>query len=126
MTFEEVPRFLTVKYIFLKDTSKYKIVSPYIVEITRVEQVVIHNVPNSNKLRASPGTGNVWYDFEVRNTENDKVFEVNRDLEIGKEAEWTAEDILKLTDDRILADTIAEYVTNLLYIVEELEKEISK
>ncbi|KAI8064995.1 hypothetical protein BDF21DRAFT_427569 [Thamnidium elegans] len=126
MTFEEIPNFLRVKYILLKDTARYKIIYPFIVEVTQVENVPFTLVPNSSKLKASPGTGNVWYDFEIRNTENDKSFEVNKALEIGKEANWTADEILKLTEgDCNTADTITQYVTTLLLFIEKIEREIT-
>ncbi|KAI9261213.1 hypothetical protein EDC94DRAFT_659738 [Helicostylum pulchrum] len=126
MTFEEIPNFLRVKYILLKETARYKIIHPFIVEVTQVENVPFTLVPNSSKLKACPGTGNVWYDFEIRNTENDKSFEVNKALEVGKEANWTADEILKLTEgDGNMADTITQYVTTLLLFIEKIEREIT-
>lgn len=126
MTFEEIPNLLRVKYILLKETARYKIIYPFIIEVTQVENVPFTHVSNSNKLKASPRTGNVWYDFEIRNTENDKSFEVNKALEVGKEANWTADEILKLTEgDSSMADTITQYVTTLLLFIEKIEREIT-
>lgn len=125
MTFENVPKFLSVNYILLKETARFRIEYPLIIEITRVEKVPIKPVANTVKINAYPGDGEIWYDFEIRNTKNDSTFERNKGLEIGEEAPWTAKDILGLTDeDHGKADNITKYVKNILSVIEKIEREI--
>lgn len=126
MTFENVPKFLSVNYLLLKVTARFRIDPPFVIEITRVEKVPTRPVPNTAKINAYPGEGDFWYDFEIRNTETDVSFERNKDLEIGAEAPWTAKDILGLTDgDHAKADNITKYVQNILNVIEKIEREIS-
>lgn len=127
MTFENVPKFLTVKYILLKETAKFRIAYPFIIEITRVEKVPIKPVANTVKIIAHPGEGEEWYDFEIKNTKNDMTFEKNKNLEIGEEALWTAKDILGLADgDKGTADMLTEYVKNILIFIEKIEREMQE
>jgi hypothetical protein len=57
MSFEHVPNFLSVNYIILKETTRYKIVSPFIIEITRSELVPMVSEANTQKINAFPGQG---------------------------------------------------------------------
>lgn len=124
MTFENVPRFVKVDYILFKQTSKYRIMFPFIVEITRIEKVPWHPVADSIKMTATPGTGDVWYDYEVRNTILDEVFQGNIELELGKEARWTSSDILGLNShtESSGTDTITDYVKSMLILIEKTER----
>ena len=125
MTFENVPDFLSVDYVLLRQTSKYRIAFPFIVAITRVEKVPISPVPKTKKINAAPGTGEVWYEYEVEHSTSDTVFEANLDLEVGEEASWTSADILgQNSDDKDNSDPIDDYVTVMLELVERIEKSI--
>ncbi|KAI7884485.1 uncharacterized protein EV154DRAFT_427967 [Mucor mucedo] len=125
MTFENVPKFLSVEFLLLKVTARFRIDHPFIIEITRVEKVPIKPVAGTVKIDAYPGEGEFWYDFEIRNTETDVSFEKNKDLEIGDEAPWTAKDILDLADgDHAKADNITKHVQNILNVIEKIEREI--
>lgn len=127
MSFENIPRFLTVEYVLLRQTTKFKIALPFVVEITRVERVPLMPVHNTAKINAQPGSGDeVWYEYEVVNTMNNTTFEENLDLETGKEALWSSKDILNPTvDGGQSVDTITDYVKNMLTIIERIEKVIS-
>lgn len=127
MSFENVPRFLTVEYVLLRQTTKFKIALPFVVEITRVERVPLSPVQNTAKINAQPGSGDeVWYEYEVINTMNHTTFEENSDLEVGSEARWTSKDILYPRVNEVKGvDTITDYVKNMLTIVERIEKAIS-
>lgn len=127
MSFENIPRFLTVEYVLLRQTTKFKIALPFVVEITRVERVPLMPVQNTAKINAQPGSGDeVWYEYEVVNTMNNTTFEENLFLEVGKEAQWSSKDILNPTvDGGNSVDTITDYVKNMLTIIERIEKVIS-
>jgi hypothetical protein len=70
ITYENVPDFLEVDYILLKQTTKYRIHFPFVVEITRVEKLPLIKQKNMgyniDKILGDTGKGEVWYDFEVR------------------------------------------------------------
>lgn len=69
ITFENVPDFLQMKRILLKQTTKYRIHFPFVVEITRVENIPLSKQKISNygiaKFQGDTGKGQVWYDLEV-------------------------------------------------------------
>lgn len=69
ITFENVPDFLQMKSILLKQTTKYRIHFPFVVEITRVEKIPLTKQKISNygiaKIQGDTGKGQVWYDLEV-------------------------------------------------------------
>lgn len=69
MTYEDVPDFLQVSEIYLKNTTKIRLHFPFVVEITRVEKLPL--IPqtslgfNINKILGDTGKGEVWYTVEV-------------------------------------------------------------
>lgn len=70
MTYENVPGFLEVDYIYHKQTTKYRIHFPFIVEITRVEKIPLKPQKTANygaeKILGMTGKGQVWYEMQVR------------------------------------------------------------
>lgn len=117
MTFENVPNFLNVNTVLFKQTTRIRVVFPFVVEIVRVERVPLKPVPNSNKITAAVGNGEFWYDFQVFNILHDEDFKSNLDLEVGEVADWTVDSILSAGS----SDTITEYVKYMLTIVEKIE-----
>lgn len=69
MTYENVPDFLKVDYILHKQTTKYRIHFPFVVEITRVERLPLRpqktNGYGAEKILGMTGKGQVWYDVQV-------------------------------------------------------------
>lgn len=133
MSYEHIPRFLDVDYILFKQTTKYRIPFPFVVEITSIEKVPTKAVEGTAKINAYTGQGDVWYDFDVRNTINDAAFEANKQMEIGTEARWTNNEILGLSGNNdggesssaASSDTITDYVKNMLIIIEKIERAIN-
>ncbi|KAI9482926.1 MAG: hypothetical protein EXX96DRAFT_556162 [Benjaminiella poitrasii] len=118
MSFQNVPNFLTVEHIILKQTTQYRSVFPFIIEVTRVERLYMVPVTGTQKINAQPGRGEIWYDFEIVNTLHNDHFKANLDLEIGTEADWTVDDILQ-TDTSM--DAINSFVKCLLTHIEKIE-----
>ncbi|KAI7903918.1 uncharacterized protein BX663DRAFT_349153 [Cokeromyces recurvatus] len=118
MSFQNVPKFLTVEHVILKQTTRYRSVFPFIVEVTRVERLCMIPVPGTQKINAQPGKGEAWYDFEIINTLYNTHFKANLDLEIGDEAPWTVEDILQTGTSM---DIINSFVKCLLTHIEKIE-----
>jgi hypothetical protein len=123
MTFEQAPRFLKVDCILFKQTTRYRIIHPFVVEVTHIEKVPINTVENTIKYNAIPGTGKTWYEYQVKNVINEAAFEANKEIELGKEAPWTINDILGIGEEG--EDTITQYVKYMLIIVEKVERAIA-
>lgn len=123
ITFENVPDFLEVNTILLKQTTKYRIHFPFVVEITRVEKIPLSRQKLSNygidKIQGETGKGQVWYDLEVSYSAHDEIFKANSDLPVGKLASWTVEDIIGKEDEASVA--LVEYIRCLLIFVEKCE-----
>jgi hypothetical protein len=70
ITYENVPDFLEVDSILLKQTTKYRIHFPFVIEITRVEKLPLvqqrFNGYGIDKILGDTGKGQVWYDLEVQ------------------------------------------------------------
>lgn len=124
MSFENIPKFLRVNYIVFKQTTRYKIFSSFIIEITRSEMVPMKPVANTQKINAYPGTGEAWYDFEVYNSLHDEPFKTNIDLELGQEAPWTVNDILQSNNTGV--DMIFQFVKCMLLLIENIEAAITQ
>ncbi|GAA5800274.1 hypothetical protein HPULCUR_005700 [Helicostylum pulchrum] len=123
ITFENVPDFLQMKSILLKQTTKYRIHFPFVIEITRVEKIPLSKQKLSNygiaKIQGDTGKGQVWYDLEVYYSTHDGIFKSNHDLPVGKLASWTVEDVLGSDNDASVA--LVEYIRCLLLFVEKCE-----
>jgi hypothetical protein len=70
ITYENVPDFLEVEHILLKQTTKYRIHFPFVIEITRIEKLPLIQQRfggyGINKILGDTGKGQVWYDLEVK------------------------------------------------------------
>lgn len=66
ITYENVPDFLEVDYILLRQTTRYRIHFPFVVEITRIEKVPLIQQKFDSKIAGETGKGQVWYDLEVK------------------------------------------------------------
>ncbi|KAI8647907.1 hypothetical protein BD408DRAFT_3527 [Parasitella parasitica] len=124
MSFENVPNFLRVDYVIFKQTTRYTYIFPFVIDIIRVEKVPLVHVANSRKINAFPGSGDVWYDFEIHNTLHQTPFKSNLGLEIGSEASWTVQDILQSNDNA--KDIITNYVKNMIILIERIENALKK
>ncbi|OBZ82371.1 hypothetical protein A0J61_09580 [Choanephora cucurbitarum] len=126
ITYENVPDFLEVEYILLKQTTKYRIHFPFVVEITRVEKLPLSAQKfgsyGIDKILGDTGKGQVWYDMEVYYSTYDEIFKSNNSLPAGKLASWTVEDIV----GRDSSDALVEYIRCLLMIVEKYEETLKK
>ncbi|KAI9252444.1 hypothetical protein BY458DRAFT_523009 [Sporodiniella umbellata] len=103
LTFENIPDFLTVDKIYLKNTTRIRLHFPFVVEVTCVEELPL--IPqtslgygNINKILADTGSGRVWYTVEILYSTHDEDFKRNGDLPAGKLASWTVNDILGTPD----------------------------
>ncbi|KAI7893762.1 uncharacterized protein EV154DRAFT_500723 [Mucor mucedo] len=123
ITFENVPDFLNVRSILLKQTTKYRIHFPFVVEITRVEKLPLVKQKLSSfgidKIQGETGKGQVWYDLDVFYSAHDEIFKANNDLPVGKLASWSVQDIIGKEEDAAVA--IVEYIRCLLTLVEMCE-----
>ena len=121
ITFENVPDFLDVDYILLKQTTKYRIHFPFVVEITRVERLPLtqqkFNGFSIEKFQGVPGQGQVWYDLEIFYTTFDEYFKLNHNLPVGKMASWKVEDVIGDNEQSALV----EYIRCLLLLVEKCD-----
>ncbi|RCI00369.1 hypothetical protein CU097_007108 [Rhizopus azygosporus] len=128
ITYEDVPDFLEVTDIYLKDTTRHRLHFPFVVEITRVEKLPL--IPqtslgyNINKILGDTGRGKVWYTIEIFYSAHDQLFKSNLDLPVGKFAPWTVEDVLGRQDD--LTGPLVEFVRCLLLIIERAETAVSR
>ncbi|KAI8078021.1 uncharacterized protein B0P05DRAFT_471183 [Gilbertella persicaria] len=127
ITFENVPDFLEVEYILLKQTTKYRIHFPFVVEITRVEKLPLSPQKFGNygidKILGDTGKGQFWYDMEVFYSTYDEIFKSNHSLPTGKLASWTVQDVLGSGNDA--SDALVEYIRCLLMIVEKCETAVN-
>ncbi|KAI9487622.1 MAG: hypothetical protein EXX96DRAFT_553994 [Benjaminiella poitrasii] len=123
ITYENIPDFLEVDYILLKQTTKYRIHFPFVIEITRVEKLPLIQQKFNNygieKILGDTGKGQVWYDLEIYYSTYDEIFKANNDLPVGKLASWTVEDILG--DENDASSALVEYIRCLLILVEKCE-----
>ncbi|CAG8436196.1 8022_t:CDS:10, partial [Ambispora gerdemannii] len=94
ITFENIPEFLKVTSISFKQVNKFKIHYPFIVEVTRVEEIPIKQQMKSNKWQGGTGRGKPYYTVEVINDSIREKVKSNMDLGAGKLGNWTVEDIL--------------------------------
>ncbi|KAI8376071.1 uncharacterized protein BYT42DRAFT_373527 [Radiomyces spectabilis] len=126
MTYENIPDFLEVTHILLKQTTKYRIHFPFVVEITRVERLPLQRQKSMGygveKIMGVTGKGQVWYDLEVFYTLHNEPFKSNLELPVGKLVSWTVEDILGGEDQ---TSALVEYVRCLLLLVEKSEALLS-
>ncbi|KAI7899635.1 uncharacterized protein BX663DRAFT_459977 [Cokeromyces recurvatus] len=126
ITYENIPDFLEVDYILLKQTTKYRIHFPFVIEITRVEKLPLVQQKFNNygieKILGDTGKGQVWYDLEVFYSTYDEIFKVNNDLPIGKFASWTVKDIIG--DENDPSSALVEYIRCLLILIEKCESVI--
>ncbi|KAG0955945.1 hypothetical protein G6F60_005894 [Rhizopus arrhizus] len=126
MTYEDVPDFLQVSEIYLKNTTKIRLHFPFVVEITRVEKLPL--IPqtslgfNINKILADTGRGEVWYTVELFYSVHDEVFKTNADLPAGKFASWTVDDVLGADGDD--NGPLVQFVRCLLLLTERSENVI--
>lgn len=69
ITYENVPDFLEVDYILSRQTTKYRIFFPLVVEITRIEKLPLipqkYDKYGIEKILGDTGNGQVWYELEV-------------------------------------------------------------
>lgn len=97
-SYENIPDFLQVTHVYFKQTTKYKLHFPFVTEITSIER--LPSIPQkaigyiSEKLMATPGSGNTWYDLEIFYYTHSEFFKSNLDLSVGKLTRWTVDDIL--------------------------------
>ncbi|KAF7729867.1 hypothetical protein EC973_003601 [Apophysomyces ossiformis] len=123
MTYENVPDFLEVSYILHKQVTRYKIHFPFVVEITRVERVPLQPQRTmghlSEKIMGMTGKGQVWYDCELFYTLHDEPFKANRELPIGKLADWTVDQILNGTPEET---HLVKFIKAMLILIEKFEK----
>lgn len=126
ITYENVPDFLEVESILLKQTTKYRIHFPFVVEITRVEKLpLVQQKFNSfgiEKFQGSTGKGQVWYDLDVYYSTLDEKFKYNADLPVGKLASWTVDDIFQAEGQS--SDALVEYIRCLLLLVERCDASV--
>ncbi|KAI8886986.1 hypothetical protein K501DRAFT_52311 [Backusella circina FSU 941] len=125
MTFEEVNDFLYVDYVLHKETSRYKAIFPFTLEITRVEKVPLREVKTTQFTKAkklqcqiNTGSGEVWYDIELVHSAHTLRFKSNIDLETGKTASWDVQDILGETDSSELRNYL-NAIKSLINLTEE-------
>ncbi|KAI8987423.1 hypothetical protein BDF20DRAFT_832361 [Mycotypha africana] len=128
LAFENIPDFLEVDYVLVKQTTRYRIHFPFIVEITRVERIPLatqpYDVSGTFKIIGDIGHGEVWYDVEVVYSTYDEIFQRNNSLPAGKMANWTVEDILG--SDSNGSDALVEYIRCLLLLTEKCEREFDR
>ncbi|KAI8383987.1 hypothetical protein BD560DRAFT_322390 [Blakeslea trispora] len=126
ITYENVPDFLEVDYILSKQTTKYRIHFPFVVEITRVEKLPLSAQKfgsyGIDKILGDTGKGQVWYDMDVYYSTYDEIFKSNNSLPAGKLASWTVEDII----GKDSSDALVEYIRCLLMIVEKYEDALKR
>ncbi|CAO3643924.1 unnamed protein product [Mucor hiemalis] len=126
ITYENVPDFLEVDSILLKQTTKYRIHFPFVVEITRVEKLPLvqqkFNGFGIEKFQGSAGKGQVWYDLDIYYSTLDEKFKSNDDLPIGKLASWTVDDIFQTEGQT--SDALVEYIRCLLLLVERCDASV--
>ncbi|KAG1053442.1 hypothetical protein G6F43_004474 [Rhizopus delemar] len=126
MTYEDVPNFLQVSEIYLKNTTKIKLHFPFFVEITHVEKLPL--IPQTslgfdiNKILCDTGKGEVWYTIELFYSAHDEVFKTNADLSAGKFASWTVDDVLGADEND--NGPLVQFVRCLLLFTERSEKVI--
>lgn len=147
MTYENVPGFLEVDYIYHKQTTKYRIHFPFIVEITRVEKIPLKPQKTANygaeKILGMTGKGQVWYEMQVRwilwSAEytwflymlprkkkvyydlHKELFKSNLNLDVGKTAHWKVEQVLGAPDQFGQPEALVSYVRCLLLLVEKCQ-----
>ncbi|KAI8987167.1 hypothetical protein BDB01DRAFT_784848 [Pilobolus umbonatus] len=122
MTFENVPKFLEVSHVLLKEKTKYR-VPPFTLEITKIEVVQMSPVKGSNqKITAKPGGDRTWYDIELQYPPHISLFEQNRTLEPGCKARWTPDEILGGRD----CSVIGNYIPILLKLTELIERAVKE
>ncbi|KAI8985990.1 hypothetical protein BDB01DRAFT_842815 [Pilobolus umbonatus] len=123
ITYENVQDFLEVSHIFLKQTTKYRIHFPFVVEITRIEKLPLipqASLGYSEKILGDTGKGEVWYDVEISYSLHEGIFKSNLDLPAGKLASWTVQDILGSEEDK--SNALSEYVEALLLLIDRCDK----
>lgn len=94
ITFQNIPDFLDVKQILFKQTQRFRLHYPFIVEITRVELLPLQRQGTTSTILGHTGKGPVWFEFEVLFNEHSEHFKENLKLPIGTLASWTADDML--------------------------------
>ncbi|CAG8491482.1 5716_t:CDS:10, partial [Ambispora leptoticha] len=94
ITYENIPDYLEVTSITYKVVNKFKLHYPFIMEVTRVEELPLKQQPNSKKFQGGTGRGKPYYTIEVINDVIREKFKDNQDLSPGKLGNWTVEDIL--------------------------------
>ncbi|KAI9289185.1 hypothetical protein BC943DRAFT_316166 [Umbelopsis sp. AD052] len=94
ITFQNIPDFLDVKQILFKQTQRFRLHYPFIVEITRVELLPLQRQGPASTILGHTGKGPVWFEFEVLFNEHFEHFKENLKLPIGTLASWTADDML--------------------------------
>ncbi|CAO3693139.1 unnamed protein product [Umbelopsis ramanniana] len=94
ITFQNIPDFLDVKQILFKQTQRFRLHYPFIVEITRVELLPLQRQGTTSTILGHTGKGPVWFEFEVLFNEHSEHFKENLKLPIGTLASWTADGML--------------------------------
>ncbi|KAG1147930.1 hypothetical protein G6F37_003587 [Rhizopus arrhizus] len=126
ITYENIPNFLQVSEMYLKNTTKIRLHFPFVVEITRVEKLPL--IPqtslgfNINKILGDTGRGEVWYTVELFYSAHDEVFKTNADLPAGKFASWTVDNVLGADGDD--NGPLVQFVHCLLLLTERSENAI--
>ncbi|RUS34101.1 hypothetical protein BC938DRAFT_482389 [Jimgerdemannia flammicorona] len=147
IAYQNIPGFLEVTQVLFKQTTQFRIHCPFVVEVSRVEdlplQQQIQEQKSGDKLIDKriglTGEGKVWYELEVGpicgntliftsykdlgycgflHNENTETFKENINLSRGTIANWTAEDILGEGKD---AAKLIQFVRTMLLFVEKCE-----
>ncbi|CEJ01988.1 hypothetical protein RMCBS344292_16007 [Rhizopus microsporus] len=98
LIYEDVPNFLRVKKVLLKETTQYRIQN-YVIEVTRVEKLARREAPMNEyqprkQIIAEISPDDHWYETEIFDTSHSNFFDINKSLGVAKAASWKPDDIL--------------------------------
>ncbi|KAG1501432.1 hypothetical protein G6F45_003261 [Rhizopus arrhizus] len=125
LMFEDVPQFLRVQYILKKESMQHK-TNNFIIEITRVEKLHIREAPmnryyDNRKQWMAEASDDCWFEIEVFDSQHQRHFDLNLELEHGKTASWTPNDIL----GGEACPSLVHFVRCILLIIEKSEEKIN-
>ncbi|KAG1350740.1 hypothetical protein G6F62_003176 [Rhizopus arrhizus] len=125
LMFENIPQFLRVQYILKKESMQHK-TNNFIIEITRVEKLHIREAPmnryhDNRKQLMAEASDDCWFEIEVFDSQHQRHFDLNLELEHGKTASWTPNDIL----GGEACPSLTHFVRCILLIIEKSEEKIN-
>ncbi|CAG8692760.1 203_t:CDS:10, partial [Acaulospora morrowiae] len=119
ITCENINDYLYVKSITYKTVSRYKLHFPFIAEVTRVEERILENQKEFNKIKADCEGSKVHWTVEIINYKHENFFKENETLPVGKLVTWEVHEAL---GEESQLQFLVEHVKAMLKAVERCSK----